>query len=178
MGFKRRLVLPVLIASLSVGALLVPLWGTLRSPYVRSLAVRAARQAQASSADARLRGAYRLERGLWVYVHLEGAPGRIGFQHGYLLAPEIADAFQAVKLIDTHDTQRDWEFFRQAAREMLWPRIDAEYEQELKGIVEGLRARGVAMDIDDLVALTPSRNCRATTCPGTTRSTRWQALPA
>ncbi|PYU88978.1 MAG: hypothetical protein DMG25_19430, partial [Acidobacteria bacterium] len=156
MGLQRRLVLLGLIAILSVGALFVPLWGTLRSPYVRSLATNAAHRTkavQAGASDARLRGAYRFERGQWIYVHLEGPPARIGFQHGYLLAPEIADAFQAVKLIDMHDTQRDWEFFRKAAREMLWPKIDAEYQQELTGIVEGLTARGVAMDIDDLVAL-------------------------
>ena len=131
MGLQRRLVLLGLIAILSVGALFVPLWGTLRSPYVRSLATNAAHRTkavQAGASDARLRGAYRFERGQWIYVHLEGPPARIGFQHGYLLAPEIADAFQAVKLIDTHDTQRDWEFFRKAAREMLWPQIEAEYQ--------------------------------------------------
>ena len=33
--------------------------------------------------------------GGWIYVHLEGSPHDIGFQHGYLLAPEIADAFAA-----------------------------------------------------------------------------------
>src|SRR2546430_14291711 len=137
MRLQRRLVLLGLVAILSAGALLVPLWGTLRSPYARGLAMNAARKAQAGSSDPRLRGAYRFERGQWVYVHLEGSPERIGFQHGYLLAPEIADAFQAVKLIDTHGTQRDWEFFRQAAREMLWRRIDAEYQQVLTRVVEG-----------------------------------------
>src|ERR1700731_5252426 len=71
--------------------------------------------------DPRLGKSYRFEQGGWTYVHLEGSPSDIGFQHGYLLAPEIADAFAAVKLMDTHDTQRDWEFFRKAAREMLWP---------------------------------------------------------
>lgn len=106
-----------------------------------------------ASTDPRLRGAYRFERGGWIYVHLEGVPERIGFQHGYLLAPEITDALAAVKLEDTHKTQRDWAFFRKAAREMLWPKIDAEYQAELTGIVEGLKARGVAMDLDDVVAL-------------------------
>jgi len=104
-------------------------------------------------ADPRLAGAYRFEQGEWIYVHLQGSPRNLGFQHGYLLAPEIDDAFQAVRLVDTHDTQRDWEFFRQAAREMLWPKIDAEYQAELDGIVEGLHARGVEMDRDDVVAL-------------------------
>ncbi len=101
----------------------------------------------------RIRGAFRFERAGWIYVHLEGEPARIGFQHGYLLGPEIADALAAVQRSATHQTKKDWNFFRQAAREMLWPKIDAEYQEELKGIVEGVRARGVPMDMDDLVAL-------------------------
>src|SRR2546422_8481791 len=52
----------------------------------------------------------------------------------------------------THSTQRDWDFFRKAAHDMLWPKIDAEYQQELQGIVDGLRARGSALDVDDIVA--------------------------
>ena len=110
-------------------------------------------QAADQAADPRLKPAYRFEKGGWIFVHLEGAPGEIGFQHGYLLAPEIADAFEAVKLLDTHDTRKDWDFFRQAAHDMLWPHIDEEYQEELAGIVEGVKARGVSMDIDDVVAL-------------------------
>ena len=86
--------------------------------------------------------AYRFQQGGWTYVHLEGSPSDIGFQHGYLLAPEIADALEVVKLFDTHETQRDWEFFRKTAREMLWPHIDAEYQQELQGIADGVKAHG------------------------------------
>lgn len=111
-------------------------------------------QAQPSSPrDARLQKAWRFPRGGWTYVHLEGTPSEIGYQHGYLLAPEIDDAFRAVRLQDTHNTNRDWEFFRATAREVLWPHIDAEYQQELQGIAEGLKARGVAMDVYDVVAL-------------------------
>src|SRR5580693_2073289 len=82
------------------------------------------------SPDPRLQKAYRFRESGWTYVHLEGSPAHIGFQHGYLLAREIADAFEAIKLEDTHTTKRDWEFFRKSAREMLWPKIDAEYQQE------------------------------------------------
>ncbi|MGZ4832390.1 MAG: C45 family autoproteolytic acyltransferase/hydrolase [Terriglobales bacterium] len=111
-------------------------------------------QAQPSSPrDARLQKALRFPRGGWTYVHLEGTPSEIGYQHGYLLAPEIDDAFRAVRLQDTHNTNRDWEFFRATAREVLWPHIDAEYQQELQGIADGLKARGVAMDVYDVVAL-------------------------
>src|ERR1700684_3615795 len=76
--------------------------------------------------DARLQKAYRFQQGGWTYVHLEGSPSYIGYQHGYLLAPEIADAFAAIKMFDTHQTQRDWEFFRTTARQMLWQDIDAD----------------------------------------------------
>jgi Phospholipase B len=115
--------------------------------------VSAQARSAAESKDPRLQKAWRFQRGGWTYVHLEGAPGEIGFQHGFLLAPEIEDAFRGIKLLDTHNSQRDWEFFRETAREVLWPRIEDEYRQELQGIVEGLKARGVAMDIDDVVAL-------------------------
>ncbi len=36
---------------------------------------------------------------------------------------------------------------------MLRPHIDTEYQQELQGIVEGLHAHGVELDLDDVVAL-------------------------
>lgn len=118
-----------------------------------SLTVQASPAKENHQADARLQKAYRFQQGGWTYVHLEGSPSDIGFQHGYLLAPEIDDAFQALRLQDTHRTKRDWEFFRKAAREMLWPHIDSEYRQELQGIVEGLNAHGVKLDLDDVVAL-------------------------
>jgi hypothetical protein len=60
--------------------------------------------------DSPLAKAYRFESGGWIYVHLEGSPHDIGYQHGYLLAPEIADAYAAVSLQMTHTTKRDWEF--------------------------------------------------------------------
>jgi Phospholipase B len=112
----------------------------------------------APPSDSRLEKAYRFQQGGWTYVHLEGSPSAIGFQHGYLLAAEIADALEAIKLFDTHQTQRDWEFFRKTAREMLWPHIDAEYQQELQGIADGVKAHGVnlngvELDVYDIVAL-------------------------
>jgi Phospholipase B len=97
--------------------------------------------------------AYRFQRGGWIYVHLEGTPHDIGYQHGYLLATEIGDAFATMRLEMTHDTGRDWNFFRRAARTMLWPKIDPEYQAELQGIVDGLEARKTNLDLDDIVAM-------------------------
>ncbi len=108
---------------------------------------------KAQSSDPRLEKSYRFEKGGWTYVHLEGSPSDIGYQHGYLLAPEIADGLAAIKLFDMHETQRDWEFFRKTAREMLWPHIDAEYQEELQGIADGAKAHGDDLDVYDIVAL-------------------------
>jgi len=107
----------------------------------------------ASKPEARLEKAYRFQQGGWTYVHLEGSPADVGYQHGYLLAPEIQDAFEAIKLFDTHQSQHDWEFFRTIAREKLWAHIDAEYQQELQGISDGVKAHGVELDVWDIVAL-------------------------
>jgi hypothetical protein len=97
--------------------------------------------------------AYRYEKGGWIVVHLQGTPAEIGFQHGQLLAAEIADTVAVIKLENTHSTQRDWEFFRQAGKTMLWPHIDSEYQQELEGIAKGVQSKGVQLDVWDIVAL-------------------------
>ncbi len=113
----------------------------------------AARTAAQGSTDPRLAGAYTFERGGWTYVHLEGAPAVIGYQHGYLLGPQIADNLNVYQVETLHNTHRDWQFYRDAAKDMLWPHIDAEYRAELDGIATGARARGVQVDVWDIVAL-------------------------
>jgi hypothetical protein len=70
-----------------------------------------------------------------------------------LLAAQIEDTLNVIRLENTHDTQRDWKFFREAAQKMLWPHIDAEYQQELQGIAEGARSKGAKLDVWDIVAL-------------------------
>ena len=130
-----------------------------------------------ASSDPRLQKAYRFPQGGWTYVHLEGSPSDIGFQHGYLLAPEIADAFAAIKLYNTHQSQRDWDFFRKAAREMLWPHIDTEYQQELQGIADGVKAHGVDLDVYDIVALNAFEEVPDYYIPWLTRQTKSEKSP-
>jgi hypothetical protein len=103
--------------------------------------------------DPRLEGASRSEANGWITVHLAGDPGRIGFQHGYLLAPEIDDLVRVQKPFLKQTSGRDWAFYRDAAQRILWPKIEAEYRQELDGIVEGVNARAVKLDRWDIVAL-------------------------
>jgi hypothetical protein len=107
----------------------------------------------AQQQDSRLKDAYRFERDQWIYVHLQGSPSTVGFQHGYLLADEIKSALDAMKTRTLHDTKRDWTFYRKTAQDVLWPHTDAEYQQELQGIADGVKAKGVNADVWDIVAL-------------------------
>ena len=104
------------------------------------------------SSATRLKKAFRkpVQNG-WIFTHLEGTPSEIGYQHGFLLAHEILDAHKAVKRTMTHES-KDWAFFRNAAEKVFWPHIEAQYREELQGIVDGLAAKGVALDLWDVVA--------------------------
>lgn len=96
---------------------------------------------------------YRFERGGWTYVHLEGTPQEIGYQHGRLLAAEISDLIHVDQVELSHGTHRTWEFYRKAGRTILWPHIEAQYQQELEGIAKGAQSKGVKVDVWDIVAL-------------------------
>ncbi|MBO0721861.1 MAG: peptidase C45 [Blastocatellia bacterium] len=101
----------------------------------------------------RLDGSNRFERNSWIYVHLEGEPETIGFQHGYLLASEIDDLLRVMKPFLQHQSKRDWGFYREAAEKMLWPKMEKEYQGEIDGIVAGANAKGVKLDRYDVVAM-------------------------
>src|SRR6266496_1887209 len=105
------------------------------------------------SEDDRLKGSYRFERNGWIYVHLQGSPEQIGYQHGKLLAKEIEDLLRVVKPFLQHESKRDWDFYRKASLDILWPKIDSEFQRELDGIVKGLNDAGVKADRWDIVAL-------------------------
>jgi hypothetical protein len=114
-------------------------------------------QTPAAAPDKRLAKAWRSpERAGWIRVHLEGTPADIGYQHGYLLAAEIDDLRRVTELSLVHDTKRPYSFFRTAAETMLWPRIEQEYREELQGIAQGAAARGVKIDVLDIVLMNAS----------------------
>src|SRR5215469_16419309 len=102
--------------------------------------------ARDAGTDSRLKKSFRRpENNGWIFVHLEGTPSEIGFQHGFLLAAEIEDVQKVVALGLVHDSKKDYAFFRNAAEKVLWPHIEPQYREELKGIVEGLKAKNVAL---------------------------------
>ena len=117
------------------------------------LAFAASAAAAPAPGDPRLAAASRGSRGGWITVRLAGTPAEIGYQHGRLLAPEIADTLAVARLELVHDTKHDWAFLRKAAETVFWPRVDAEYREELTGIVEGANAGGTKADLWDVVVL-------------------------
>ena len=104
--------------------------------------------------DARLQGAFRKasENG-WTIVHLQGSPADIGYQHGYLLYDEIEKSKAAIQLSVTHEVSHSWPELREAAQNIFWPKVPPEYREELQGIADGLKARGVKIDVVDLAAM-------------------------
>lgn len=114
----------------------------------------AATPARDPQSDPRLKKSFRrAEQNGWIYTHLEGTPAEVGFQHGYLLAPEIEDTFKVISTGLVHDSKKNWQFFRSAAETVLWPHIEQQYRDELTGIVAGLTAKNVKLDVWDVVAL-------------------------
>jgi hypothetical protein len=110
--------------------------------------------ARAGTQPEELKGSFRLpEKNGWTYVHVQGTPHQIGFQNGYLLAPEIQDMLNVVILEAQHEYKKSWSFFRDAAEHMMWPHIEEEYREELQGIADGASAHGVKIDVWDVVGI-------------------------
>ncbi|MFI5131883.1 MAG: C45 family autoproteolytic acyltransferase/hydrolase [Chitinophagales bacterium] len=100
----------------------------------------------------RLGKAAREDKNGWIYLHAEGSPTDIGYQHGYLLANDIDTSIQAVAYLLAHETHRDWQFYRNAAKNFIWEKLDREYKDEINGIVDGLQAQKKNYDSLDLTA--------------------------
>lgn len=94
--------------------------------------------------QALLKGGSRHDRDGWVYLHVEGGARARGFQHGYLLAPEIRRGIKGIRTGWEHKTGTPWERLLTKASVFFLPGVDPECLSELKGMAEGLGAAGVA----------------------------------
>jgi hypothetical protein len=100
--------------------------------------------------------ANRHEKDGWVYLHIEGKPLERGFQHGYLLAKEIKEALRQMSEVWHYQTAMDWQWLVDKSARMFNSKIDAENMGEMEGIVEGMKAAGVAATRDEIVAYNAS----------------------
>jgi hypothetical protein len=113
---------------------------------------------QTPKPDLRLKGAERRPAANgWTYVHLQGTPGDIGYQHGYLMADEIVDMQKVFALELTHESGKNWNFFREAGKNILWSHVEQEYRDEMQGIADGLNARGIQLDLWDVLVMNASQ---------------------
>ena len=104
----------------------------------------------------------------WIVARLQGSPYQIGFQNGYLTA-------QSADYGITYDVAALGTPYRKlcdrVAQDYVWPLIPAEYQQELKGITDGLHAAGYTQDtLWDVVAANAwaDEPCYATLLPKST----------
>jgi Phospholipase B len=98
-----------------------------------------------------LRPAQRHERAGWIYLHIEGGPRERGFQHGYLMANDIAECLRIVRAHWKHDSSMEWSWLIAHTKGFIEPGIDLEDRQELQGIAEGMTTAGVPMTYDEIV---------------------------
>ncbi len=106
-----------------------------------------------SNTPDRLGKATREDKNGWIYVHLSGSPSDIGYEHGYLVAKEIDTLLKVMQYYLPSSSGRDWSFYRAASARFLWKKIPKEYQDEIKGIAEGLQAKGMKYDSLDVTAL-------------------------
>jgi outer membrane protein assembly factor BamB len=103
---------------------------------------------------------YRFNVQGWIYVHVQGDPYERGYQHGYLLSVEIVDMlnrwsniihnYPIIKSISKglSDARFEkmsttwWDFCTAQCYRMYWDKFPEEYQQEIKGIADGVAARG------------------------------------
>ncbi len=92
----------------------------------------------------------------WIFLHIEGRPFARGFEHGYLLAKEIAESLRVYKYITWWDTGREWSYFVAQTLKMFTPKIGPEYREEMEGVTAGARKAGVDLSYGDVVLLNAS----------------------
>lgn len=95
---------------------------------------------------------YRFDKNGWVYIHIEGDPQERGFQHGYLVAPELKEIFKNLKYLSYWNTGKEWEFFVKAAEKLFASKMDSEFLEEIKGIADGTKAAGVNVSWQEILA--------------------------
>ena len=93
-----------------------------------------------------------LENQGWIYVTLEGSAFDRGVKHGKCLGRLIPDSIDRVKVWGLHALGRNWDYFRNVAKELYLPKVTSECDEELRGIVVGAKEAGVILDYVDLVA--------------------------
>jgi uncharacterized protein CbrC (UPF0167 family) len=87
----------------------------------------------------------------WIHLKIGGAPFARGFQHGYLVAAEYAEAIRVFAAMTYLTSGFDYAFFVEKAVELQKSRIPDEQLEEMSGIAAGLTRAGVPTSLDDII---------------------------
>src|SRR5215471_15912236 len=91
--------------------------------------------------------AYRYPQAGWIVLHIEGEPYERGYQHGKLLAPEIAAHIRCFAAVQSSKAPADaWRHTRTLVNSLFVRRYHPEYLEEMKGIADGAAAGGAKFD--------------------------------
>jgi hypothetical protein len=102
---------------------------------------------------------YRYPQAGWIVLHIEGEPYERGYQHGRLLAAEIAANVRCFAAQQNSKAPAEgWKQTRTLVNALFLRRFEREYLEEMKGIAEGASAAGAqydgrALDLVDIAAL-------------------------
>jgi hypothetical protein len=94
--------------------------------------------------------AWRVEKEGWIVVHVEGEARARGFQHGALLAPEIADALHIERRVWEYKSGMTWEWLVAETAPFLLRHMDSENLAEIDGLVEGLSSAHVTTTREEM----------------------------
>jgi hypothetical protein len=91
--------------------------------------------------------AYRYPQAGWIVLHIEGEPYERGYQHGRLMASEIAACVRcAAALVSAKAPAEGWKACRALVNALFVRRYEKEYLEEMKGIADGASAAGARFD--------------------------------
>jgi len=91
--------------------------------------------------------AWRYPQDGWIVLHIEGSPYERGYQHGRLLAREIADYIQSMAEIRSHEAPaKAWKDVRLFVNALFLRRFHQEYLEEMKGMADGAASAGAKFD--------------------------------
>ncbi|HOW43739.1 MAG TPA: C45 family autoproteolytic acyltransferase/hydrolase [Candidatus Aminicenantes bacterium] len=90
--------------------------------------------------------AFRFSDRGWTFLHVEGKPYERGVQHGTLMAEEMAAYMEKLaNLQNPAAPDRGWAALRLLTDALMLRGFDEEYLQEMRGMADGMNARGVRM---------------------------------
>ena len=81
-----------------------------------------------------------------------GGPYERGFQHGWLLAKELAEVLRVNRYLTLWQTGNDFDWFGRMAVQMYGHKVEAELVEEMHGIAAGAKRAGLATSFAEILA--------------------------